>query len=193
MNYTPEESGSLKAYDYTTEYRNGDEEYYFQTESGIHYSCYFSDASEYFEDYPLVKDHIVTFGLARISQSKGFFTDKYDPRIKTTVIHILEQAIEVFPERSISAMYDTTDGRQRNRKITFSRWYHEYCHLVSERVTRISISGSSVWSGERFDMMMLVPNTCSKLEQLKLTAFEIRDELISKGYPPSLECRIECK
>ncbi|TLU98023.1 hypothetical protein [Dyadobacter luticola] len=193
MNYTHEESGSFRAYDYTVEYRGGDKEYLFQTESGAHYSCYFANASAYFEDYPLVKDDIVTFGLKRTSQSKGFFVDKYDARIKATVFQILCHVIEMYPERSMLVMYDTSDGRQRNRKITFARWYNECSRLLKKKVTRISISGSSIWSGEKFDMMLLVPNTCSKLEQIKLSAFEIRDELISKGYPPTLECRIECK
>ncbi len=96
------------------------------------------------------------------------------------------------PEWSILVMYDTQDGRQRNRKIAFNRWYNEYCNLVSSRVTRISILAQG-FDGSSFNLMMLVPNTCSKLELIKSTCIEIKDELISKGYPPSIECRIECK
>ncbi|MEO6281800.1 MAG: DUF6169 family protein [Dyadobacter sp.] len=188
-----EELGSLRSYEYTVEYRGEEEEYFFKTDSGAFYSCYFLNGSGYFDDYPLIKGDILTFGLRRISRSEGFFVDKHDARIKETVIHILAQTFEANPERSLFVMYETMDGRQRNRKITFARWYNEACKLVSKEVTRITISGASMWTADRFDMMLLVPNTCSKLEQIKITAIEIKDDLISKGYPPSLECRIECK
>ncbi|WP_409017675.1 DUF6169 family protein [Dyadobacter sp. CY323] len=119
--------------------------------------------------------------------------DKYDARIKATVFLILGQVIEMYPERSIFVMYDTQDGRQRNRKVAFNRWYNEYCNLLSERVTKISIIAPNIEGGNTFNLMMLVPNSCSKLELIKSTCIEIKDEFISKGYPPSLECRIECK
>jgi hypothetical protein len=76
MNYTPEELGSLRAYEYTLEYRDNGEEYLFKTASGAHYSCYFTDASGYFEEYPLIKDDIVSFGFGLVSPSKGFFVEK---------------------------------------------------------------------------------------------------------------------
>lgn len=136
---------------------------------------------------------VVTFGLMQISKSKGFFVEKHDPRIKETVFVILLQVLQQYPERPMLVMYETRDGRLRSRKITFARWYNECCELVSKKVTRITISGASMSNSDRFDMMMLVPNTCSKLEQIKITAIEIKDDLISKDYPPSLECRIECK
>ncbi|NIJ51134.1 DUF6169 family protein [Dyadobacter arcticus] len=189
----PEELGSLRPYDYIVNYRNGQDSYFFQTESGNSYLCYFLNASGHFDEYLSMQEDVVTFGLMQINESKGFFAEKHDPRIKETVFSILLQVMEEYPERSMLVMYDTRDGRQRSRKITFARWYNECCGFVSKKVTRIIISGSSMWNGDKFDMMMLVPNTCSKLEQIKITAFEIRDDLISKGYPPTLECRVECK
>jgi hypothetical protein len=193
MNYTPEELGSLRAYEYTLEYRDNGEEYLFKTASGAHYSCYFTDASGYFEEYPLIKDDIVSFGFGLVSPSKGFFVEKHNTRIKETIFHILLQANNTYPDRSFFVMYSTRDGKQRNRKITFDKWYNDYCNLVSGRVTRISIISPCTDGNFTFNMMMLVPNTCSKLELIKSTCIEIKDEFISKGYPPSLECRIECK
>ena len=76
MNCTPEELGSLRAYDYTAEDSDNCEEYIFKTDSGALYSCYFINASGYFEDYPLIKNDIVTFGFGLISPSKGFFVEK---------------------------------------------------------------------------------------------------------------------
>ena len=188
----PEELGSLKPYKYTVEYRDGDVEYYFKTGSDVFYSCYFTSASGYFDAYPLIKDDIVTFGFRPTTFSKGFFMKKYDARIKQTIFQILMDVVRKHPEWSILVMYDTQDGRQRNRKIAFNRWYNEYCNLVSSRVTRISILAQG-FDGSSFNLMMLVPNTCSKLELIKSTCIEIKDEFISKGYPPSIECRIECK
>ena len=193
MNYMPEELSSLRAYECTIEYRNNGEEYFFKTESGAYYSCYFANASGYFEEYPLIKDDIVTFGFGLLSPSKGFFVEKHDPRIKETIFYILIQAAETYPERSFFVMYSTDEGRQRNRKVTFDRWYNDYCKLVGGAVTKISISAPTIDGSFIFNMMMLVPNTCSKLELIKSTCIEIKDEFISKGYPPSLECRIECK
>ncbi len=193
MNYTPEELGSLRPYEYTAEYRHGDEEYRFETESGIFYSCHFTNGSGYFEDYPLIKDNIVTFGFRQLSPTKGFFVEKYDARIKETIFYILTRVAETNPENSIFVMYSTQGGRQRNRKVAFNRWYNEYCNLLSERVTRISIIAPNIEGGNTFNLMILVPNTCSKLELIKNTFIEIKDEFISKGYSPSLECRIECK
>jgi hypothetical protein len=189
----PEELGSLRAYEYTIRFKEGEEEYTFKTASGTPYICYFLNIPGFFDDYPSMEVEVVTFGLSLLRESKDSFVEKHDPRIKATVLSILLNVIEVHPERPMLVMYDTRDGRQRSRKITFARWYNECCKLVSKKVTRITISGANISSDDRFDMMMLVPNTCSKLEQIKVGAFEIRDDLISKGYPPSLECRIECK
>ena len=181
----PEELGSLRPYNYVANYREGEEEYSFETTSGTSYICYFLNVNGFFDHYPSMEVDIVTFGISQISESEGFFVEKHDPRNKETVFSILLQVIQDHPERPMLVMYDTRDGRQRSRKIAFSRWYKEGCKLVSKKVTRISISGSTAESGEKFDMMMLIPNTCSKLEQIKITALDIRDDLISKGYPPS--------
>ncbi|WAC10739.1 hypothetical protein [Dyadobacter pollutisoli] len=189
----PEELGSPEPYEYTIRSKKGEEQYSFETASGTPYICYFLNIPGFFDDYPSMEVDVVTFGLSLLRESKNFFVEKHDPRIKATVFSILLSAIEVYPERPMLVMYDTQDGRQRSRKITFARWYNECCKLVSKKVTRITISGASMSSADRFDMMMLVPNTCSELEQIKITAMEIKDDLISKGYPPSLECRIECK
>jgi hypothetical protein len=195
MNYMPEGLGSLKPYEFTVNCRKKEEEeYFFQTASGTSYICYFLSASGYFEDYPSIKDNIVTFGFRPLSQlSKGSFIDGHDRRIKETIFCILTHATARRPERYLLVMYETSDGKQRNRKITFNCWYNEYCALVNNQVTRISIIAPNIEGDDTFSLMVFVPSTCSKLELIKNTFIEIKDEFISKGYPPSLECRIECK
>lgn len=194
MNYTHEELNSLRPYDHLVSQFDEEENYSFVTDSGSEYACYFLDASGYFDDYPQIKYNVVTFGFRPLKRdSKGFFNEKHDPRIRDTVLSILHQSIKKHPHRCIFIMFDTMDGRQRNRKIAFSIWFNAYCKLMPKQVSKISISAVGVDRSGTFDLVMLVPNTSHKLAVMQETFIEIRDEFISKGYPPTLECRIDCK
>jgi hypothetical protein len=194
VNYTHEELNSSRPYEYLVSQFEEEESYLFVTNSGVEYTCYFLNASAYFEDYPLIKDDIVTFGFRPLKpSSKGFFVDRHDPKIKETIVAILHKSVKKHPEGCIFIMFDAKDGRQRNRKIIFNTWYNDYCAQFPKQVTKLSISASGLDHSGQYDMIMLVPNTCQKLAAMKETFIEIRDELISKGYPPTLECRINCK
>jgi hypothetical protein len=62
----------------------------------------------HFDDYPSIKEDVVTFGFRCKSRIQRFFVEKHDPRIKETVFSTLLNAIEVYPERPMLIMYDTT-------------------------------------------------------------------------------------
>ncbi|MCF2490660.1 hypothetical protein [Dyadobacter sp. CY347] len=179
-----EESNSLGPYNYQEVGTSGSFQYVFETDLGLSYSCWFADGSEHFKDYNQIKDSIVTFGFrCKPYTPKGYF-HKYDPKIKPTILSILRQSLETYPERVVLVMYQNTDHRKRNRKITFDAWYKDFCEEHSFvgkfRLTIPSPDGSDITC-----ITMFVPETYSKTEQLKDALMDFKDELISKGLPPA--------
>lgn len=178
------ESNSLGPYNYQEVEINGSFQYEFKTDSGLTYNCWFVDCSGHFKDYPQIRDSIVTFGFGcKPYTPKGYF-HKHDPKTKLTVLSILRQSLENYPERVVLVMYQNTDNRKRNRKIIFDTWYKDFCedhNFVGKfRLTIPSPDGSDIMC-----ITMFVPETYSKRETLKEALLDFKDELISKGLPPS--------
>ena len=51
--------------------------------------------------------------------------NKYDPRISTTIVSIIADFFSAFPTGALIVTYDSTDGKARNRKVAFRRWYNQ--------------------------------------------------------------------
>lgn len=181
-NYMHEGLNSLKPYEYQETQFNGEVSYQFTTANGIGYNCYFLDASGYFESYPAISQKVVTFGF-HATRGSALFRQRYDVRIRDTLFDILSML--QFPERSIFAMFDTRDRRPRHRKIIFSRWFKEFCQTFSIRITRLSLSIPSEDVSATVNVCMFVPSDSPDITSIRNAFIDIRDELISKGHPPS--------
>jgi hypothetical protein len=186
-----EESGLLKPYDYL-EISSGQELHYnFLTDGGVNYACYFLGASDYFEEYPLIRDNVVTFGFRPLNDPYPNLHRRYDPRIRETLFHILHSSCIAHPQRAVFVMYDPKDKRHHNRKNLFNQWHSSFCALMKTQVAKITLTiPCESRSDDAIYLAMFVPDTCANLESIKSAFQDIRDELISKGYPPTVlyEC-----
>lgn len=180
----------LKPYSYW-ETQSGDEvSYRFSTTTSVEYSCYFLDASGYFENYPAIARNVVTFGF-RVVQPTPFVRPQYDIRIRDTIFDILYKSTLLHPERSIFIMFDTRDRRPRHRKVVFGKWFKEFCAISNLRITRLSLTIPSDDDYSNVHICLFVPSSSPDLISIKHAFIDIRDELISKGYPPSTD--YQCK
>lgn len=181
-----EGSNSLRPYNYRETSHQGEISYQFTTTTGIEYSCYFLDASGYFESYPAIAHNVVTFGF-RITKAQPAFRQQYDVRIRDTIFDILYKSILRFPERSVFVMFDTRDCRSRHRKVTFGRWFKEFCRIYRLRITKLSLTVPCEDVTLVVNVCMFVPPGSPDLTAIKHAFVDLRDELISKGYPPTTE------
>ncbi len=67
---------------------------------------------------------VSSFGFERLrgEPDKG---SKYDPRVKATILHILLEFFKTHSEDAVLYICFPGDGKARNRRITFSRWFNE--------------------------------------------------------------------
>lgn len=96
--------------------------YQFTTDSGDKYTAYFTVfylQNEQGEDL-----EISSFGFERL---KGELDagSKFDPRVKVTILHILLGFFKMHSEDAVLYICFPGDGKARNRRITFSRWFNE--------------------------------------------------------------------
>lgn len=183
-NYMHEGLNSLKPYSYRESRFNGEVSYQFTTTTGIEYNCYFLDASGYFESYPDIGQSVVTFGF-HIAQTPSFFKQQYDIRIRDTIFDILYKSALTFPERSILVIYDTRDLRPRHRKVIFSKWFNEFCEISGLHVTKMTLSIPSEEASATLFVCIFVPPDSPNIWAIRAAFIDIRDELISKGHPPT--------
>jgi hypothetical protein len=177
---------SLKPYSYQETRFNGEVSYQFTTTDGTEYNCYFLDASGYFESYPVIARNVVRFGF-RTAKPTPFSRPLHDIRIRDTIFDILHKSTSQFPERSIFVMFDTRDRKSRHRKIIFSRWFTAFCKIYGLCITRLSLSIPSEDVTATVNVCMFVPPNSPDLATIKNAFIDIRDELISKGHPPSTD------
>lgn len=105
----------------TNEERN---EYHFITSLNYHYHVYFLPAKEdYFSAYPDVPEHIYLFGFSLLNASTGMLP--FDAKVAQTICRILFDFFE--DKRNIIIFIcDSTDKKERQRSITFSKWFHRF-------------------------------------------------------------------
>lgn len=187
-NYMHEGLNLLKPYSYRETQFNEEVSYQFSTTNGFEYNCYFLDASGYFESYPAIARNVVTFGF-RVMRPMSFGRPPYDVRVRDTIFDILYKSTLLYPERSIFIMFDTRDRRPRHRKVVFSKWFKEFCEISGLRITRMSLTIPGDDDSSTVHVSLFVPPDSPDLASIKNAFIDIRDELISKGYPPSTDYR----
>jgi hypothetical protein len=104
---------SLRPYNF---HQNG-LDYTFVTDFGVIYHAYFIDYSSQFPDL----QNIFSFNI----EPEGEPAREFDIRIQHTIVTILAS----FFSNNTNVMLivcDSTDGRERQRKILFDRWYLRY-------------------------------------------------------------------
>ncbi|TFF32163.1 hypothetical protein E2R66_27105 [Mucilaginibacter psychrotolerans] len=49
----------------------------------------------------------------------------FDKRTKDTILYIFDGFLKQYPDDAFVYICDNSDGRARNRRITFGRWFNE--------------------------------------------------------------------
>lgn len=99
-------------------------EYHFTTSLNYHYNVYFLPAKEeYFSEYPDIPDNIYLFGFSLLNTGVGMMP--FDFKIAQTICRIL---VDFFDNHKniIIFICDSVDKRERQRNITFSKWFHHF-------------------------------------------------------------------
>ena len=89
-----------------------DATYYFETSYGLKYKAYFIE-------YPADTYELYSFSFEK-EESRAF----YDPRIKDTIITVLENFFES-KNSILGYTCDVTDGREMARKRLFDLWFKQ--------------------------------------------------------------------
>jgi Family of unknown function (DUF6169) len=92
--------------------------YQFVTSSGNHYIAYFTEfilQEEHGNELP-----VVSFGFSCKNESK-----RHDPKIKNTLIHILNEFFTLNPNQAVFYICVNSDYKARNRYLTFNNWFNE--------------------------------------------------------------------
>lgn len=182
-----EGSSSLNPYEFVS--RNLD--YAFTTDTGIEYLVYFADSAGNFDSYPPeIKENILTFGFFPRQETKGFFVDEngkkirsrsLDPRIKDTVIHIIQEFMLVFPEKSVVSICDNNDLREQCRHELFKKWFADINGLMEIPVTKYDSEIRGAVKLYAYASIM-IRNDNPLHDGMRDAFYGISDDLISKGY-----------
>ena len=105
--------------------------YQFITSTGAIYIAYFTEFI--LLDLQENEVPVVSFGFA--SKNSGEVKQRYDSKVKHTLIHIIKDFFHKQPDYVCM----NSDGKARNRHITFNSWYHE----LSEGLEKHSSSSES--------------------------------------------------
>lgn len=176
-------SNSLEPYKYVEINDNGNFKYVFCTDSEIDYQIYFTDQSKHFEIYPNIQDDIISFGFAPID--KNLIIKRRDKRVQDTIFHFLGNFANRNPDKVLFVIMSGRHGLQRNRHIVFSQWHREFCSVMALDYHKFSLT----IPGERdvnTYIAMYVPHTYHRIDDVRNALVDMKDELISKGYPPSV-------
>lgn len=111
-----------ETYEITT--NENEHEFHFITSLNYQYHVYFLPAKEdYFSDYPDVPDNIYLFGFSLQNAIVG--TLHFDAKVAKTICQILFKFFEN-NKNIIIFICDSTDKRERQRNITFNKWFHHF-------------------------------------------------------------------
>ncbi len=99
------------------------EGYEFNTIQDLEFLVYFTD---FFLQRPDLQEdiHVNSLGIT-CRQGDSFDVNRKDGLIQLTVTAIVLDYFEKNPAQSVLYLC-MTDGKQRERRITFGRWFHEY-------------------------------------------------------------------
>jgi len=94
--------------------------YGFITSCGIEYTIYFTQSSNFFEEYPSIYPYVIEFGFCRNDKRKNS-----DPKIKETIVFILELYFEKNPDGMIYFVCDSADKKHCARNKIFDNWFNQ--------------------------------------------------------------------
>jgi hypothetical protein len=141
-----------------------DGSFQFTSDHGHIYSIYFLETP-----VPDKEGNIHTFlnlGFSRNGDHEhALFNNKYDKKIESTIIHILNDIFSKHDHRVLIYFCFGDDGFSRHRKITFNRWKKGLNGSIEDHNAIIEYEGTQV-----FSCLMLV--TENPLRSLILEAFE---------------------
>lgn len=97
--------------------------YKFVTSSGNVYTAYFTDFT--LLDPSADELSVISFGFycERFDEGENL---RHDSRIKQTIIFIVEAFFNEQPENAVLYICVNSDGKARNRQITFSSWFNQF-------------------------------------------------------------------
>lgn len=183
---TQEGSNLLNPYNYV----DSNLTYDFETDSGVLYASYFTDASSYFPEDALIKDEIRSFGFAPVHTpaETSYLSQvqpherhtKHDPRIKDTIVTILRDFLLANPDLWVISICDNHDLRERSRHKLFSQWFSHVVNHLEIEVKKYDciIKGATEVYG--FASLYLREDN-SRHDLVKTAFFNINNDLISKG------------
>jgi len=118
----------IEYYGFTTENKEEENrvEYWFKSKAELVYYVCFDATHAYLEDFDPYP-HLSQFGyVLGFFPTVDVFEKSRDPMIGATIATIVADFMSKFPKIIVLYQCETSDGLQRNRKIRFGNWYHEY-------------------------------------------------------------------
>jgi hypothetical protein len=112
--------------------------YQFTTSDGDVYIAYFTEFTLIDSDQNEIS--ATSFGFANKGSGQKH---QYDVKIKNTIVHLIREFFESQNDAAILYICINNDGRERNRHITFGRWFNE----MNNEFERYSSSGEHAKAG----------------------------------------------
>ncbi|MFC5283227.1 DUF6169 family protein [Pedobacter alpinus] len=106
--------------------------YHFITSSGNTYIAYFTEftmLNRNRKDVP-----ILSFGFS-CKLTDDDEPQRYDRKIKSTIIYIIEEFFNALPTESILYFCMNQDGKAKNRHLIFDKWFKEFSHGLEKHNT----------------------------------------------------------
>lgn len=109
----------MQPYNYTTSPPNN---YFFTTDSGCEYLCYFTEYDNLFAEFPEIASDVFGFNLVLKYKPEGNIG--LDKRIATTVVTIIQNFLN---KRTNVVVYicDNSDSRENVRFHKFTNWFSQ--------------------------------------------------------------------
>ena len=94
-------------------------------------------------------DHIIySFGFDREGNyGTGKFSNDFDVKIKTTIIHIIKEFFNKNGDKAIMYFCYDDDGFARHRSILFSKWYNEHNSDILHLKKHLVLNGETQYGG----------------------------------------------
>lgn len=104
-------------------------EYWFITNNGIVYYAYIIGAPEYldeFESFNYLNKYGYVFGFSPQEDFGNEYRPSHDPLIGPTICRIIQDFMRRFEKVVLVYHCESTDGKQRQRNITFGQWFNAH-------------------------------------------------------------------
>lgn len=148
--------------------------YLFKTNADISYSAFFTSCN--IDDKEGNTHHAFSFGFERCGKySSEKFANKYDQRIKCTIIFIIKEFFRLHGNDALIYFCFQDDEYARHRSIVFNRWYvEEFAYDVEHYKKTVIIKENMLYGG----MLILRDNPLGELLIEAVNAFfdEIMEE-----------------